>query len=314
MIVSLLPDLIVPSRINQICRYNGADSLPLCRDKKHFCEYPYEIDYRYNSRGFRDHEWPSDGRALRESIWCVGDSFTVGIGQPFDHIWPQILSAGSDQRSVNVSMDGASNDWIARRARDIIDAVRPHRMVIMWSYLHRRESHDLTLDDEQRRLHHIKRRHPFLASHDSTETQDLQNFQSCRDLITGLGIDVIEFAVPDYKFHQIDMSGLSIGLDEIAHTWQEIRGVDWPLAPPDSLEHLLCLGYDIIRELRDLHQCYQRWHDILWLADQRKNWNIPGVTQVIRQDLARDGHHFGIETSHAIVRQISHHFGFDVRR
>jgi hypothetical protein len=36
-------------------------------------------------------------------------------------------------------MDGASNNWIARRSIDIIQSIRPRTLVIQWSYIERRE-------------------------------------------------------------------------------------------------------------------------------------------------------------------------------
>jgi len=59
----------------------GMDTLELCLNKEYFKSYTKQISYRYNSKGFRDDEWPED---LSDVIWCVGDSFTVGIGQPFE--------------------------------------------------------------------------------------------------------------------------------------------------------------------------------------------------------------------------------------
>ena len=67
---------------------SGMDTLEECQDKDHYLSYTKDISYRYNSRGFRDHEWPED---LSDVVWCVGDSFTVGIGQPFEETWPQLL-------------------------------------------------------------------------------------------------------------------------------------------------------------------------------------------------------------------------------
>ena len=72
----ILPDLILTSRQNQVWAESGIDSLKNCVNKQHFKSYPHPVEYQYNSRGFRDDTWPSN---LEESIWCIGDSFTVGI-------------------------------------------------------------------------------------------------------------------------------------------------------------------------------------------------------------------------------------------
>jgi hypothetical protein len=135
----ILPDFVLPSRVNQCWKYNGIDSLESCLDKKHFESYPYDITYRYNSRGFRDTEWPDSIKELQSAIWCVGDSFTVGIGSPLEHTWPWILQKATQRRTINVSMDGASNMWIARKSLDIVNKIKPAHLIIQWSYISRRE-------------------------------------------------------------------------------------------------------------------------------------------------------------------------------
>ena len=150
---NVLSDLVLPQRQNQHWEYSGIDSPDHCYDPVHFQNYPHSISYHYNSRGFRDAEWPQDQRQLQQAIWCVGDSFTVGLGLALPDIWPQLLSKQANQRTINVSMDGASNQWISRRARDICQAVQPQSLVVHWSFLHRRELDNAELNDEQRRVH-----------------------------------------------------------------------------------------------------------------------------------------------------------------
>ena len=136
----ILPDFILPSRINQHWEYSGIDSIEQCLNKKHFKSYPHKIEYRYNSRGFRDTEWPETLEKLKNSIWCVGDSFTVGIGSPVEHTWSYQVGQKLNTRTINISMDGASNNWIARKAQQIIDTIGPKFLVVHWSYISRREA------------------------------------------------------------------------------------------------------------------------------------------------------------------------------
>jgi hypothetical protein len=148
----ILPDLILRSIANTQCVYTGMDSLERCRDKNLFRDYPHKVDYVYNSRGFRDSEWPGNKDELETAIWCVGDSFTSGLGSVIEHTWPWVLSKKINRRTINISMDGASNAWISRRAVGIIEAVRPQNMIVMWSYFHRRERADVAASDEERRV------------------------------------------------------------------------------------------------------------------------------------------------------------------
>ncbi len=135
----ILPDFILPTRVNQCWDQSGIDSYEHCQDKNHYVNFPWPVIYNYNSRGYRDSEWPLTLTELQKSIWCLGDSFTVGIGSPYEHIWPAVLQKTSGVRCINVSMDGASNQWIARKAQRILDIVAPQVLVIHWSYISRRE-------------------------------------------------------------------------------------------------------------------------------------------------------------------------------
>ena len=45
---------------------SGMDTLEECHDKDHYLSYTKDISYRYNSKGFRDHEWPED---LSDVVW-----------------------------------------------------------------------------------------------------------------------------------------------------------------------------------------------------------------------------------------------------
>lgn len=223
----MLGDLKLSTRVNQCWMYSGLDSPEECIDKNHFRNYPYEIDYNYNSRGFRDNEWPPTDD-LKESIWCVGDSFTVGLGQPFEHIWPQVLQTKLKRRTINISMDGASNDWIFRRSKQILEEINPKILIIMWSYLHRRENTNDELLDEDRRL--FWEESPYL-----TDLDDYLHWKTQVSEITKISNTLIQFAIPNY--------------------------CPW-LHPTDD------------------------------------------VIPVIQLDWARDYHHFGLETSKWVVRQI----------
>lgn len=131
----------------------GIDSLEHCKDIAHYKMYSKSVIYSYNSFGYRDEEWPAD---LTDVIWCVGDSFTVGLGQPNNETWPNLVSKQTRKRTINISMNGASNDWISRRVQSIIDNFNPSIILIQWSYCHRRENADTTISDEDRKIHFIK--------------------------------------------------------------------------------------------------------------------------------------------------------------
>lgn len=180
----LLPELFLASRAG-VTEYNsGIDSFRECRDKAHYLEYPHPVSYQFNSRGFRDREWTGD---LQSAIWCLGDSFTAGVGSPIDHTWAYQVELICNQSTINVSLDGASNDWIARQACDIIQTVQPRNMIIMWSYVHRREDPDTKLSDEDRRIGSLN---------GATELEDQTNFQTCINSIRQSSTNIVHFIIP----------------------------------------------------------------------------------------------------------------------
>lgn len=150
----ILNDFVFPSKINMQAKFSGIDNFDQALNKEHFTNYPYEVDYKYNSRGLRDQEWPTNLIELQKAIWCLGDSFTVGIGMTYEHTWPYLLANKLSKRTINVAIDGASNEWIADKAIEIITLISPENLVIHWSYSHRRQKPKSTEfnDDHQRQI------------------------------------------------------------------------------------------------------------------------------------------------------------------
>ena len=161
----ILPKLKLRTFSKQHLEYSGLDTLEECFDKEHFLNYPYSVEYKYNSRGFRGPEWPSD---LTNICWCVGDSFTAGLGSPYNHTWHYVLSEKSQLQTINVSMDGASNSWICRKTLELL-SIKPKNIIIQWSYIHRRESDNTNESDEIRRIYSIN----------TTIEEDIQNIIDC---------------------------------------------------------------------------------------------------------------------------------------
>jgi len=204
----------------------GIDSYEQCLDKELFKNYPYPVFYFFNKRGFRDDEWSED---LTDKIWCIGDSFTVGLGLQFEHIWPKLIP-----NSINISLNGASNDWIAKQAVYILEELKPRAVLIQWSYLHRRESKDESKDDIMRMMHY-----------DENDPDDIENFKkNFRSIKKYFGVvPIIESFIP--KFHSLE-----------SDNDQDIS------------------IYNFLNEE-----------------------NADFFPEIIPTDLARDGHHYGKETS-----------------
>lgn len=265
---------MLPSRVNQRWQYTGIDSYDCCVDKAYFKSYPYKIEYVYNSRGFRDQEWPTDISDLQNAVWCIGDSFTVGLGSPIEHTWPYQVGQTLDKRIINVSMDGASNHWIARKALDIVNIINPATIIIQWSYIHRYELNDPTLTDEDRRQHF-----------DSLDYNDLELGRKFLELIKNLeskkqNTNIIHSFIPKFGI-KTDIEGI----------WKQIAGKDWPIVPP-SLVEFKNLDKNIVDELVNdfkLYEVFELYYQLFY--------TIKYVPEIRPLDRARDGHHYDILTA-----------------
>lgn len=155
------------------------DCPKLCLNRKHFRNYPKKIKYRYNSRGFRDREWPVK---LTDVIWCVGDSFTKGIGQPQDEAWPQLLEKRTGKRCLNLGEDGCSNDTMSLRAQEICELYNPFLIIIMWSYFSRRRINDENI--------------PF-DKNDFGIMNDIENFLKNFKIVNKLPTNIVNLLIPN---------------------------------------------------------------------------------------------------------------------
>ncbi len=280
----ILPDLCLGSKQNQHFEYSGMDSLEKCQNKKHFLGYPHKINYSFNSRGFRDQEWPSSMQELQDAIWCIGDSFTVGVGSPYNHTWPQILSLRTNARTVNVGMDGASNNWISRRVNDIMQTINPRRMIVMWSYVERRE---------------IEKNHWWAKIY-----KDIRDpsWPDCDNILD------IEFLPTYIKQEIVNVHNIKLPFDpgdeDLIH--QDIKSTDqehyenWKYCVDLVAQHNNIIHSVIPRFVPD-----DNLDNIFW---QYLKHNVEKhVDPFLQLDWARDGHHFDILTAQHFVSNLMNH-------
>jgi hypothetical protein len=282
----ILPDFILHSRVNARWDYSGIDSIKDCLDKTHFKNYPHKVEYSYNSRGFRDAEWPNSIDELKNAIWCIGDSFTVGIGSPLEHTWPYLLQQQTGRRCINVSMDGASNEWIARKTQKIIKEINPTDIVIMWSYTHRREKKDNSLSDEARRMY---------SEMYVDGLEDFVNFKSCIESVNNQYNNIKHTAIP-VAFEGSD-------LNELIKLYNDVKNVTWEfVVTNDDFDNL---PSNIVTELINDFKVYDRMLELSEMAriiDYCKS--VHDLLEVERLDYARDYHHFDKLTSQWLIEQI----------
>lgn len=288
----ILPDIVLPSRVNQNWPYSGIDSFESCLNKKHFESYPHVVTYQYNSRGFRDAEWPGSLEELQNSIWCIGDSFTVGIGSPLSHTWPRLLQQQTKIRTVNVGMDGASNDWISRRTIDIINAVGPKYLVLQWSYLHRREK-----TVEQAQLDWWQQYYEQVKDSLWPDCKDPKDFFNLPEFIQ-LELKTQHAPGPFYQIADEERrlahsKNSHIGnKEDIENILQCVLGIENACANTKVLHSFIPqfvgkrLEKSVIEQIKSLsHNCL-------------------GVVKQI--DTARDGHHYDLRTAQNFVDELVH--------
>jgi hypothetical protein len=284
----ILSDFILHSRVNAHWEYSGLDSFNVCLDKKHFKNYPYQVEYAYNSRGFRDPEWPESIEELKNSIWCIGDSFTVGLGIPFEHTWPYLLQQQTGRRCINVGMDGASNDWIARKTQSIINEISPLDIVVMWSYVHRRENKDTSLTDEARRQ----------SERPESYYEDIQNYKMCVDSVQQIAskhrVHVKHSTIPNAISKKLFIETIQV--------YNSIRSPEWP--DINNYTDILNLPLHILDKIKTHHTAHNLFteiNNIIELVHQSETLNIIEVAQL---DWARDYHHVDILSNKCFVDKL----------
>lgn len=272
----MLPDFIIPELVKKEFKTTGIDSLEHCFNKNYFKNYPYYIDYKYNKQGYRDYEWPDDPN---NCVWCIGDSFTVGLGLPFDYTWSQQFQKLIDYPVITMAMDGASNQWIAKKMKQVYNHMNPKLVVVMWSYFHRRENPDKTLSDMERRIH---------GNPDSV----LEDFDLFENLINKFDNDkLINLLVPNYH-----------SIVDIEKIWQDVKDQSWPDNISSSLNDLP--NY-IKKELYEYHNVGDTLELLLQLRERLQiiKSKFTFVDYVV-EDYARDYHHFGVQTSRSIAGKL----------
>ena len=285
---SILDSTRIISRANENSLFSGIDSpeeIPIYdfRKKTHFKNYPHQIEYQYNSRGFRDQEWPNSLDELQNSIWCLGDSFTAGVGLPFTHTWPQLLQQITNLRTINVSLDGASNNWIARHARAIIDEINPKNLIVQWSYSHRREA------DIKVALDPIW--NEYYANVKDPAWPPCESF----DFFDTLPISVQNAMRNDQRFNSWHDG---FDLESPRRIFEVNSTAEENILNTQNAIDLLCTN----STTNIIHTFIPKWH-----IDNNYQLNFhayPVISSFPILDLARDQHHYDIKTATNLVNQL----------
>lgn len=103
-------------------------------DKEAFNNYP-KFDYKFNSRGFRDEEWPEDTSNV---LWLVGDSGSMGVGVAYEDTYPVLLEKALDVRVIKACKINGNNYFdVFMYAKEILTTIKPKVLLVQWSFLWR---------------------------------------------------------------------------------------------------------------------------------------------------------------------------------
>jgi len=143
----LLQTIKIPYYADLKYKTLGLDSMDHCFDKSHYTNYPDEIDYTFNEIGYRCR--PVD-RYQGDEILAIGDSFTLGLGVNQKDCWSSQLEYLLDYPVLNFSLNGASNDWMARKIKNLLTIFKPKCIIVHYSFSHRREKARVDWHDNER--------------------------------------------------------------------------------------------------------------------------------------------------------------------
>jgi hypothetical protein len=140
--------------------------------------------------GFRDR----DHKSLHGKIFAIGDSFTMGIGQPYEHTWPSILEDMMKETVVKLAADGAGNDWMREVFNRITD-LKPKAVFVMLSFLHREMIYD---GGSLIHLHYDEREIDQPGWSKKMLQRTMENLDSMNSLAVEHGFPVFFTAVPEF--------------------------------------------------------------------------------------------------------------------
>lgn len=277
MIAMLLPNIIIPRLANKCLEFYSPDTLADCGSRRHFKSYPHDVNYKFNSRGFRDQEWPDD---LENAIWCLGDSATNGVGAPIEHSWPSQLSKITGIPTINLGIRATDNYTISTVAREIIINVQPKNMLILWTHLERRP-----IDNTHSEIVDYSRQ---LIVDDYSEHYDF--FKKC----------ILNLTEVNVKTNIVHSLQNDVVYDELVNDiWNSVRDLSWP----KTLKDIDTLDPGIVDELRTKHKVYDQLTKIFDWYKFKREFIKNEISKFDRVDLARDGIHWDVVTNVSIANK-----------
>lgn len=190
----------IPYYSNMRCQTLGLDSLEHCFNPSAFKKHP-EFEYQFNEIGYRT---VSAEQFTGNEILAIGDSFTLGLGVDYKHTWPAQLSTLVNYPVLNFSLNGASNDWMVRKTKQLLNWFTPRAIVVHYTFSHRRERPNTDWFDDER-----TECEPMYSA-----TENLANWQLAFDYFNSLPVHVVHSFITDW--HPTDIDYAALGSNVIA--------------------------------------------------------------------------------------------------
>jgi hypothetical protein len=183
----ILPEIKVDEFVNKSYDFLATDNVnnpTLLKNYKNdlteYHQYPDKVRYEFNSRGFRDDEWPEN---LDGAVWCFGDSAGFGLGLNVDNSFPYLLKNKSQQNVISCCKIMAYNDWMLETAQQIIDNTNPGYIVLQYSWLNRNMKRVLKAAEVEGKLQDSNFITKLIYSNLYSISSDLFDFKYTLDII-----------------------------------------------------------------------------------------------------------------------------------
>ena len=196
----------------------------------------------------------------------------MGLGSPRGHAWPYMLQQRLGQRTINLGLDGASNNWIARIGSAILAEFPNAVIVTQWSFLHRRE---LSVEASLKRG--FSKFYKIVSDHSWPPCNNLDDFKE----------------LPERIQQEIKQQ----------HNWPDCLTTS-------EMRRAYYIHSTTEEDIVNTQSCIQQLQGNV-VHSAVPNWAPPGIDlnygNIIltkQLDYARDGHHYDILTSNSLVDQI----------
>jgi hypothetical protein len=99
------------------------------------------VGYEFNSLGYRGPEL--ERRTGEAGAMFIGDSNTLGLGMPWEHLWTSLVRDRLEQRwgvpvrQFNLGWPATGSDYVAMMVHQCVDVLEPDAVCVLWSYVPR---------------------------------------------------------------------------------------------------------------------------------------------------------------------------------